>query len=452
MNFLWLRTWKIGIKSLLLHPMRSLLTVLGIFIGTASVIWLLAIGEGISTKAQEQIELLGAQNIIVKSKKPVITASNGSTGTRRLTPYGITRADFKRLNDKEVFPTVERAIPIRDIRRKFRYADHTVDGRLVGCTPEYAEVMRLEVERGHFISNPDVQHENNHCVLAAEVAKTLFPLENPIGKYVRVEHDRTPHEPYVVVGVMKPRASTSAIGSSLEGQDFSGDIYIPITSLWRRLGDRIIYASSGTFEGEIVELNQVTLQVDQVENVVETADLVELAMNLIHDPTEDFEVFVPLELLEQVRTMRVMFMVFMGTIAAISLVVGGIGIMNIMLATVTERTREIGIRRALGAKRGDITRQFLAETIVLTVIGGACGILGGLLCGPTIEILRDLLERTMPTTMAELPDVIRQLEPEMVGWSIPLAFCISVGVGIIFGLYPAMRAAAMDPIEALRHE
>ena len=452
MNFLWMRTWTIGVKSLLLHPMRSLLTVLGIFIGTASVIWLLAIGEGISLKAQEQIEMLGAQNIIVKSKKPVVSSSSAVGGTRRLTPYGITRADYKRLNNKEIFPTVERAIPIRDIRRNFRYADRTVEGRLVGCTPDYAEVMRLKLRRGHFISDPDVEHENNHCVLAAEVAETLFPLENPIGKYVRVEHDRSAHEPYVVVGVMQPRASTSAIGSSLEGQDFSGDVYIPITALWRRLGDRIVYASSGTFEGEIVELNQVTLQVNHVDKVVETAELVDLAMSLSHHGIEDTETFVPLELLEQVRTMRIMFMVFMGTIAAISLVVGGIGIMNIMLATVTERTREIGIRRALGAKRGDITRQFLAETIVLTVVGGACGVLGGLLCGPTIRVLRRVLENVMPTTMAELPDVIRGLEPQMVGWSIPLAFCISVGVGIIFGIYPAMRAAAMDPIEALRHE
>jgi ABC-type antimicrobial peptide transport system permease subunit len=161
---------------------------------------------------------------------------------------------------------------------------------------------------------------------------------------------------------------------------------------------------------------------------------------------------VPLELLEQARTTRMMFILFMGMIAAISLVVGGIGIMNIMLATVTERTREIGIRRALGAKRSDITRQFLAETVLLSVCGGIVGILGGLTCGPLIDSLRYLAERFFPDVMDDLPDLIRAIEPVVVPWSIPVAFGIAVCVGLVFGLYPAMRAAAKDPVESLRHD
>jgi ABC-type antimicrobial peptide transport system permease subunit len=142
----------------------------------------------------------------------------------------------------------------------------------------------------------------------------------------------------------------------------------------------------------------------------------------------------------------------MGMIAAISLVVGGIGIMNIMLATVTERTREIGIRRALGAKRGDIIRQFLVETVALSVVGGLTGILGGLTCGPVMRALRSALQQTAPDVIARLPDVVRTVTPLVVPWSIPLAFGISVTIGVIFGLYPARRAASLDPIEALRHE
>ncbi len=436
-----LRTWRLGVKSLALHPLRSLLTVLGIFIGVASVIWLLAIGEGISRKAQEQIEGLGADNIIVRSVKP---PSETTLGIRGPVPYGITREDYARL--VETVPTIQRAVPIREVRRQFRYADRVVDGRLVGCTPDYAEITQLRVDRGHFITAAEAHHQENVCVLAAEVAERLFPFEDPLGRSIHVEDDY-----YVVVGVMKSRAPTAAIGGSLAAQDFANDVYIPITTFWSRIGDQIITRRSGSFEGEDVQLTQVTLRVRNVDEVVDTADLIKATLSPYHEK-RDIAIVVPLELLEQARTTRLMFIVFMGLIAAISLIVGGIGIMNIMLATVTERTREIGIRRALGAKRADITRQFLAETIVLSVVGGVTGILGGLTCGPLSRVARSGIERFFPHVVENLPDVVRTVEPVIVPMSIPIAFGISLVVGVVFGLYPAMRAAQMDPIEALRHE
>jgi putative ABC transport system permease protein len=440
--YLWLRTWQLGVKSLLLHPLRSLLTVLGIFIGVASVIWLLAIGEGISRKAQEQIEGLGANNIIVRSIKPPSETTEAIHGP---VPYGITREDFARLS--ETIPTIERALPIREIpRRRFSYADRMVDGRLVGCTPEYAEITRLEVDRGHFITDVELRDKQNHCVLAAGTAQKLFPFEDPIGRSIHIEESY-----YVVVGVMKERAPSAGIGGSLAAQDFSNDVYIPISTFWSRIGDMVITRRSGSFEGEIVELSQATLRVNKVSEVLQTSELVKQTL-ADHHRTQDYGVTVPLELLEQAKTTRLMFIIFMGLIAAISLVVGGIGIMNIMLATVTERTREIGIRRALGAKRSDIIRQFLVETVALSIVGGLTGVLVGLTCQPVTRLIRYGLERALPEVMQQLPPVIQSVEPVIVSWSIPLAFGISVTIGVVFGLYPAMRAAAMDPIEALRHE
>ncbi len=436
-----LRTWSLGIKSMALHPLRAALTVLGIFVGVASVIWLLALGEGISAKAQEQIASLGALNIIVQTIKPNMESIGWD---RDQVSYGITRDDRDRI--VATIPTIEHVLPIRLLRRQFRYAHRRLDGRLVGCTPEYADVNHLFIHRGRFITDADMMGEKNYCVLAAEAAAALFPVEDPIGMSLSVENDV-----YVIVGVLESRAPSAAIGGSFVAQDFSKDVYIPISTLWRRIGDFVITSRSGTWEMEIVELSQLTLRVDKVENVMATSEVVKQSIEPYHD-NKDYGITIPLELLEQARTTRLMFMVFMGLIAAISLVVGGIGIMNIMLATVTERTREIGIRRALGAKRRDITQQFLVETIVMSVGGGICGMLGGLLCRPVFSLVRTGLEQFAPDMMANLPDVVRTMVPVIVPWSYPLAFAISVAVGLVFGVYPAIRAARLDPIEALRHE
>jgi len=458
-----LRTLQLGLKSLAVHPMRSLLTVLGIFIGVASVIWLLAIGEGISQEAQRQIEGLGADNIIIRSVKPPSESLSAFSGP---VPYGIKREDFDLL--VETIPTLKAALPIREIRRTFSFDGRNADGRLVGCTPEYFDVTRLEIDRGRLLDDADDGH--NFCVISSGLAEQLFPYEDPIGCRVFIPETK---DTYHVVGILQYRTPTAAIGGSLEAQDFNTDVYIPIATLRQRMGDLVFSRRGSSRFMEIVELNQITLRVNTVADVRETANLVRSTLH-VPDPANsqelpqqlsakvdfdagvvprlDLAVIVPEELLEQARLTRLTFMVLMGLIAAISLVVGGIGIMNIMLATVTERTREIGIRRALGATRTHIILQFLVETISLSIVGGTTGILGGLLCPAIVVGVRSLLQHYAAGLLAGLPDVARRVEPQIVLLSLPLAFFISVAVGVVFGLYPAYRAAQMDPIEALRHE
>jgi putative ABC transport system permease protein len=446
----WLRTWQLGVKSLLLHPMRSMLTVLGIFIGVSSVIWLMAIGEGISIKAQEQIESLGANNIIVRTLKPS-NPDMASTGRRMIPEFGLKREDYERIT--QTIPSIVQHVPVREIRRTFASGAKECDGRLVGTTPLYASMTQIEMDRGSFLTDLDQRDALPHCVLSAGVADKLFPSEDPLGKTVRIQgNSNGTGYPYKVIGVAKPRGATAGIGGSFSGQDFSNDVYIPIATLWSRMKDTVLIRKSGTFEGEIVELSQMTLQVSRRQEVKETAEIIKATLERKHRKKEDFAVIVPLELLEQAETTRIMFNVFMGLIAAISLLVGGIGIMNIMLATVTERTREIGIRRALGAKRGDIIRQFLVETIVLSVVGGAVGVLVGLSCKPVTMFAMGIVKTQMPEVIQALPPIVQDIQPIIVPMSIPFAFFISVVIGVVFGIYPAYRAAIMDPIEALRHE
>jgi putative ABC transport system permease protein len=433
----WWRTLKLSFKSLLLHPLRSALTVLGIFIGVAGVIWLLSIGEGIGRAAENQIAGLGARNIIIRTIKP--SADEVQDGG-----YGLTREDFDRI--QATVPNIERALPIREVTREFRFRTRRFEGRCVGCTPDYAEVTRLAVDRGRFLSQTDLDAERNYCVLAAEAAQRLFPYGNPLGEDVMVDDHF-----FTVIGVMKPRAPSAGIGGSVAAEDFSRDVYVPITTMRSRMGDMEVVMKPGQFQRDLMELSQITLQITDRDLVLPTVDVVRETVARYHTLT-DYGVTVPLELLQQAQTTRMMFMLFLGLIAAVSLVVGGIGIMNIMLATVTERTREIGIRRALGAKRRDITQQFLAESTVLSVVGGLLGIAGGLLCRPASIFVRGKLLDWFPEQMATLPEVVRTVEPLLVSWSIPLAFAISAIVGVAFGVYPAVRAAALDPIEALRHE
>ncbi len=434
-NSPFFQTFKLGLKSLFLQKLRSGLAALGIIIGTTAVIWLVAVGEGVSYQAQQQIKELGATNIIVRNVKPV---SNDDSDNGRVQRFGLLRSDFARML---TIPTVKRAVPMRELKRDVRVGDRKTDAKLVGCTSEYLELNRLAIGRGRWFNALD--DGENVAVLASETAKVLFPYENAIGKTMWLGSDL-----YTVIGQTRPRNASASIGGSLEAREYNMDVYIPLGTVRKRVGDMIMERKPGSFTGEIVELSQITIAVDSVDDVDVTASVIQTQLERFHEK-EDYAVIVPKELLAQAERTKAMFNGLLVLIAGISLLVGGIGIMNIMLATVTERTREIGVRRALGARRTHIVQQFLTETTVLTATGGFVGVLLGVCIGPIVRFSRYLINVYSPEM---LPTFAQTLEPRVALWSVLLALCISIGVGLLFGVYPARQAAFMDPIEALRHE
>jgi putative ABC transport system permease protein len=418
------RPLALGIKSYRLHQLRSLLTVLGVVFGVASVIVMLAVGEGARSEAVQAIEQLGATNIIVRSVKPSRLAENRETlGALR---YGLGLDDLRRM--RTTLPRSHIMAPTRDHQREIWHLERRLAGRIVGVTPDYQAVHDIQVADGRFIEPVDVDANRPVAVLGAQAARLLFPLSTPIGESVRIGDDRYFH----VVGVLAPRAVSPGVGGDKPPEDFGRDIYIPLTTDLKYFGENVVFDRGGAGVPEKVDISQLIISVPDTGHVAPTARVVQTLIQNSRK-TDEAVLTIPLDLLEQAEQTQRVFTLVLGAIASISLLVGGIGIMNIMLATVTERTREIGIRRALGANQLDIITQFLVETAVLSSIGGAVGVALG------------VAGSALTSRLVDINAVVRF-------WSPCLALGISVFVGLVFGLYPAYRAARMHPVEALRHE
>jgi len=421
------RTLKLGAKSLWMHRLRSTLTALGIVFGVCSVIAMLAIGEGASQEAQDQIARLGSTNIIIRTIKPA-EEQRAQTNTDVVQAYGLTYADAERI--RSTVPDVEQVVPKRLVMFQTWYRNRVTTVQVVGTVPWYPNVHPVRVVRGRFLSSLDLDHHQKVCVVDEQMEEQLFIVDDPMDMDVKINDAY-----YRVVGIATSTGPMNDGQSAAQGPAAGGvvgNVYIPLTAMQESFGDTTVQFVGGTRQAEKVELQELTVQVKETDDVLPTRDILESLLQSYH-PKKDYQIVVPLELLRQAARTKRIFSIVLGSIAAISLLVGGIGIMNIMLATVSERTREIGIRRALGAKQRDIVVQFLSETLMLTLAGGLLGIV----LGCFIPIL--------VTYFGHMPTVIT-------GTSLLLAFGISGAIGLTFGLYPAYRAATMDPIVSLRHE
>ncbi|MBN1505584.1 MAG: ABC transporter permease [Sedimentisphaerales bacterium] len=424
MTFTGAKIWRnirSGLENLLLHKLRSFLTMLGVVFGVGSVVAMLSVGEGAGREALDQIRKLGSNNILVTSIKPTSEESGGMNRSPMMV-YGLTYEDHLRMI--EGLEHVEQTAPVKLIRKEGRLADRTLEIRVVGTTPEWFMLVHREVLAGRVLLPSDRTDPAPTAVLTEYGARRLLATRHSVGEWIRIGGNC-----FQIVGII--RSETGKAGD-IQMPDEEIDAYIPIAIARQYFGDVTSQSVSGSRSLERVELHQTIVQVNGIEHVEATARAIERMLSQFHKK-KDYTVSVPLALLRQAEAAKRRSSIVLGSIAAISLLVGGIGIMNIMLASVTERTREIGIRRAIGAKRRQIIHQFLVETVVLSTTGGIIGLGMGVLIPSMITHFSGM------TTILTWKGVL-------------LPLLISMTVGILFGLYPALHAAQVDPIVALRHE
>ena len=419
-NKFW-RDVLLGVENLLLHKLRSFLTMLGVVFGVGSVVAMLSVGEGASKEALEQIRKVGSNNIIITSMKSVEEEETETIQPMRLSIYGLTYKDHERIS--QTFPAIKQTVPVKHLREKAYLGERSMEIRIVGTTPAWFDIVKRPLLAGRILSPSDYEGHSAVLVLTEHGARKLLATRNTIGENLRVGGNN-----FTIIGIVKSEGGKAA---DLQLPDQEVDAYIPINIAKTYYGDITRVSTSGR-DMKQVELNQVILEVRDLEQVDSVAKGIEVMLERFH-VKKDYAIRVPLALLKQAKATKRTFNIVFASIAGISLLVGGIGIMNIMLASVTERTREIGIRRAIGAKRKQIITQFLIETVVLSTMGGIVGLGLGIFIQLVIT-----LTAGMPTGVTPFIVIV------------PLI--ISIGIGIFFGFYPAYRAAEVDPIIALRHE
>ncbi len=440
----WLEIIRLGLSNLRLRMLRSILTALGIIFGVAAVIVMSSLGEGSKRQALAQIERLGARNIIVRSQKPPESQTQQSgQRTGMLSRYGVSRATFDVIQAN--FPDAEAIVPLKEIGGQFLRNSMVRSSQAFGTTPQFKDVANLRIARGRYLTDADLDERGMVAVIGSEIASLFFPMEDPLGNTLRIDR-----RILTIVGVLEPIGLAGGAGAALIGRDLNFDMHIPFTTAREVFGDLVVRGGSGSMQANEVQIGEIYLSVKDREQVILDSQRLRRIIEHRHPGMTDVSLIVPFELLEQAKKTAMTYNVVFGSVAGISLLVGGIGIMNIMLASVTERTREIGIRRAIGARRNDILWQFLVETSVLSAIGGLLGValgVGGsvlLEWGAQRVPLLPLIGQYFPANV--------NLPTHVTLWSIIVSFCVATLTGLVFGLYPARRASLQDPIVALRHD
>lgn len=421
------------------NKFRAILTALGIIFGVAAVIAMLAIGNGARQEILNQIKLVGLNNIlitpIVEEDEEVIDESK--TAEKKRFSTGLTLADAQSI--VQIIPSVERVSP------EIVYPTYVIkDGirrqtELLGVLPVFFDIFSLPVREGENFSQVQLDNGEPVCIIGQLIRSTLFGTNNPIGKYIKCGSVWLK-----VIGVTEDRAIDEKSGSTLGINNYNNSIYAPLQTVLRRYRDRALVTSAIILQGGVQEdeasgkyninqLDKIVVQVKETTQLVITSEIISRLLKRRHNGIEDFKIVIPELLLKQEQRTKDIFNIVLGAIAGISLLVGGIGIMNIMLASVMERTREIGVRLAIGATKKDIIIQFLSEATFISITGGLIGIITGVVLSKLIMQFTGIL--TIISTV-----------------SIIISFGVSVSVGIIFGYMPARKAAKNDPVTSLRYE
>lgn len=414
-----------ALRNLARHKLRSLLTALGIIFGIASVMSMVSAGEGARREILAQIKELGTSNIIVNAVKPPADQNAKRNDGNFLLRYGLTFRDLRQI--RTTLPMVTDALPVHDVKDWIWFKSRRVEARIRGVTSRYFERLQLVPMLGRTLDDDDEAARARVCVVRARVLHEARYVGDPLKLELKIGA-----EYYRVVGVLPDFAGKGTDRSILGLDDRALEVYVPFETVVDRLGLTKGTFEAGTWEMARVELHQIVCTVDDEDHVTSAARGIQAILGKFHE-RKDYEVVVPVELLRQRAQAQRTFDIVLPVIAGIALLVGGIGILNIMLASVTERTREIGIRRAIGASQWDITLQFLVETVTLALVGGLLGVLLG-------------------TGGAFVLERFTEWTPVITPGAVAVALLISCATGVVFGIYPARRAAMMDPVRALRHE